>query len=105
MSRVTDPNLLTIVEGASTGGIPPATARAVHHTAHLLLAASDLNDVSVFAEPMVLGGRHIIPILGKWGLSFVMGNVGPDDIRLEKLSKSWPAKTRHLSHPRRPAKR
>jgi hypothetical protein len=43
--------------------------------------------------------------LGKWGVSFVLGNAGPDDIRLEKLAKSWPAKNNRSSRPRRPAKR
>src|SRR4051812_47149725 len=105
MSRVTDPVLLSIVEGTSTGGLPPTTAKAVHYTAHLLLAACDLSDVSAFAEPHTSDGRHIVPVLGKWGLSFVMGNAGPDDIRLEKLAKSWPAKSSRSSRPHRPAKR
>lgn len=105
MSRVTDPVLLAIVEGTSTGGLPLATAKAVHYTTHLLLAACDLNDVSAFVEAQISGERYVIPVLGKWGVSFVLGNAGPDDIRLEKLAKSWPAKNNRSSRPRRPAKR
>ena len=54
-----------------------ATAKAVHHHAHLLLAARTLDDVNVFAVPQEHGkGRFTVPVIGKWGISFVMsGNV------------------------------
>lgn len=104
MSRITDPTLLAIVENTSTGGLAMATAKAVFRVAHLLLAACDLNDVSALFETHVVKDRYVVQVTNKWGLSFVVGNFGPDDIQLEKLGKSWPAKTSHSSRRRRRVK-
>ena len=103
MPQITDPILLAIVEGTSTGNLPLVVAKAIHHTAHLLLAAHDLNDVSVFANPEPTSERRfIIPIVGKWGLNFGLSSTGPDDLRLEKLAKSCPKKpSRSSRRPRR----
>jgi hypothetical protein len=48
--------------------------------------------------------RYIVPVIGKWGLSFVLSGNGPDDLRLEKRPKSWPAKQNRSSRPRRRGK-
>ncbi len=99
-----DPVLSAIVEGVSTGGLPHSTAKAVHRLACLLLAAHSLDDVSVFADPQAdAKERFLIPAIGKWAISFVMSTSGPDDLRLEKLSKSCPAKPSRSSPRRRPA--
>ena len=100
-----DPVLSAIADGLSTGGLSHPTAKAVHHIAHLLLAARTLDDVSVFAFPSLGGnGRYSVPVAGKWGVTFVMSNSGPDDLRLEKLSKSCPANLSRSSRLRRPEK-
>lgn len=104
MSRITDPSLLAIFEGTSTGGLPLTTAKAVHYFTNLLLAARNQDDISVFAEPIASAGRHVVPVFGKWGISFVLTGAGPDDLQLTKLEKTWPAKKRRSSRPRRQGK-
>ena len=102
---ISDPILSAIVEGTSTGGLSIPTAKAVHHVAHLLLSARTLDDVTVFARPETDGKvRLTVRVVGKWGISFVMAGCGPDDLRLEKLAKSCPAKPGRSSRRRRPAK-
>lgn len=105
MSRISDPVLLAIVENRSYGGLPRATAKAVHHLAHLLLAATASEDVSTFTSPIAAkAGRLTAPAIAKWGISFVMASFGPDDLRLEKLATSWSAKSTRPSRRRRQAK-
>lgn len=103
---IQDQRLRAIIEQSSTGGLPLSTAKAVHHYAYLLLAAHTLDDVTVFSMPNSMeDGRYIIAVSGKWGISFIMSNNGPDDMRLEKLPKSCLVKQKHPSSRRRPAKR
>lgn len=104
MSRITDPNLLSIAEGTSAGGLPLTAAKAVHYLIRLLLAARSTDDISVFTETYPSEDRLVAPAFTKWGISFVMTGAGPDDLRLEKLAKSWPAKTSRSSRSRRQAK-
>lgn len=105
MSRISDPVLLAIVENRSYGGLPRATAKAVHHLAHLLLAATGSEDVSAFTLPIAgKGGRLTAPAISKWGISFVIASFGPDDLHLEKLATSWPAQPKRPSRRRRRAK-
>ncbi len=92
MSTIADPTLAAIAGGTSTGGLSKKTAHTIFRIARLLLASRSLNDVSVFAQPHVdTQNRFVVPVLGKWSISFVMtDNGGPDDLRLEKTGKSWP---------------
>ena len=100
---ITDSTLLAVVEGHSTGGLPLPTARAVHRLAYLLLAARTLDDISVFADPTPDSrGRYTAVAVGKWGINFALSAFGPDDLRLEKLSKSCPASQSRSSPRRRP---
>lgn len=102
---ISDPKLSVIVEGTSTGGLTLATAGAVHHVAHLLLAARTLDDISVFANPEATeGDRLAVQAHGKWAISFVMSGTGPDDLRLERLAKSWLKKPHRSSRRRRQGK-
>lgn len=105
MSRISDPTLLAIVENRSYGGLSRAAAEAIHRLAHLLLAARNVDDVSVFTAPTPLKeGQLIAPAYGKWGIAFVMANFGPDALRLEKLAAPCPAKPKRPSRRRRPGK-
>ena len=105
MSRISDPTLLAIFENRSYGGLPRATAQAVHHLAHLLIASRGADDVSVFTEPVPLkGARLVARAYGKWGITFAMTNFGPDDLRLEKLAPSCLAKPKRPSRRRRQVK-
>lgn len=104
MSKIPDPTLAAIAGGTSTGGLPKKTAYAIYRIARLLLASRSLNDVSVFASPHNdTQGRLVVPVMGKWSISFVMTDSdGPDDLRLEKTGKSWPNKPSHSSPPNVP---
>src|SRR5579871_3500979 len=101
MSDIADPTLAAIAGGTSTGGLPKKTAHAIFRTVRLLLAARSLNDVSVFAVAHNdTQGRFVVPVMGKWSISFVMtDNDGPDDLRLEKTGKSWPDNPKPSSRP------
>ena len=102
---ILDPIPTALVEGSSTGGLPISTAKAVHHVAHLLLAARTLDDVNVFALPEADGkGRFAVRVVGKWAISFVMSGLGPDQLLLEKLAKSCHAEPSRFSRRRRPGK-
>ncbi|MEJ0024932.1 MAG: hypothetical protein WDN01_02795 [Rhizomicrobium sp.] len=105
MSEIPDPTLAAIAGGYSTGGLSKATAAALYRVVRLLLASRSLNDVSVFAhvhhDP---GGRCLVPVVGKWAISFVMtASSGPDDLRLEKTGKTWSESPNLSSHPKGPA--
>lgn len=106
MSNIADPSLAAIADGASTGGLPKTVAHAIFRTARLLLASRSLNDVSVFAQiHNDTQGRFVVPVMGKWSISFVMtDNNGPDDLRLEKTGKSWPDNPKPSSRRSAPAK-
>ena len=98
MPKIADPILLAIVDGLSTGGLSLAIAREVHRVAHLLLAAQDLNDVSVFTTPMQVNDNHFsVPVVGKWSINFAITDAGPGELFLEKLSKSWSEKSNRFS--------
>ena len=98
MSLFEDAGLAAIADG-STGALPPANAREVYKVVRLLRAARSLDDVTIFRPVEPTGrGRFIVPTSGKWAISFnFTQGVGPSEMRLEKLSKSWrkkPSKSR-----------
>lgn len=100
MSQLADPVLAAIAAGGA-GGLPKATARQIFNIVRLLRASRRLDDVSLFRPVTPSGrGRQIVQVSGKWAISFnFIEGLGPNEMRLEKLGKSWPKKTK--PHPRR----
>lgn len=106
MSLIEDPILAAIMDGRSYGGLPRATAYAIFKIVNLLRCARSMDDVSIFRACVHQAeNRFLVPADGKWAVSFqFLEGHGPTGVKLEKLGKQWPKKTKSRSRPKRRAK-